>query len=73
MSEQCNVQVVLESEVFGRELFSYEDDERAFAALLRLLAESRSAFQKDGIERVVGIIIGQDKCSTVRSSLGVSR
>jgi hypothetical protein len=61
MSEQCNVQVVLESEVFGRELFLYEDDDQAFAALHRLLAESRSEFQKDGIKRVVGIIIGHDQ------------
>lgn len=61
MTEQCNVQVVLESEVFGRELFSYEDDDQAFAALHRLLAESRSDFRKDGIRRVVGIVIDQDK------------
>ena len=61
MAAQSNVQVVLESEVFGRELFSYEDDDQAFAALHRLLAESRSVFQKDGIERVVGIIISHDQ------------
>jgi len=61
MAEECNVQVVLESEVFGRELYSYEDDNQAFAALHRLLAESRSAFQKDGIKRVVGIIIDHDQ------------
>lgn len=61
MPEQCNVQVFLESDVFGRDEFCYEDDDQAFAALHRLLVESRSAFQKDGIERVVGIIIGQDE------------
>ena len=61
MAAQSNVQVVLESEVFGRELFSYEGDEQAFAALHRLLAESRSVLQKDGIERVVGIIISHDQ------------
>ncbi len=61
MSKQRNVQVALESEAFGRELFSYEDDDQAFAALNRLLTESRSAFQKDGIERIVGIIISRDQ------------
>ncbi len=60
MAEQRNVQVFLESDVFGREQFLYEDDDQAFATLHRLLAESRSAFQKDGIERVVGIIIGEE-------------
>lgn len=60
MAEQGKVQVILESGIFGRELFLYEDDNQAFAAMQRLLTESRSAFQKDGIERVVGIIIGHD-------------
>lgn len=63
MSEQCNVQVVLESEDFGRELFSYENDDQAFAALHRLLAESRSAFEKDGIQRVVGIVIHDEQAA----------
>ena len=60
MPEQCNVRVILESEVFGRELFSYDNDDQAFAAMRRLLTESRSAFQKDGIRRFVGIIISHD-------------
>lgn len=61
MPERRDVQVFLESDPFGREVFHYENDERAFAALRRLLDESRSAFQKDGIGRAVGLIIGQDQ------------
>lgn len=55
--------MVLESEVFGREVFTYPDDEQAFAAVHRLLAGARAAFSKDGIERIVGIIVSDDEDS----------
>ena len=57
MKIEKDVQVLLQSDVFGQELFSYSDDEQAFAAMRRILAESRSAFRNDGIDRVIGIIL----------------
>jgi hypothetical protein len=57
MPAQTEIRVVLESEVYGRELYSFPDDEQAFAAMRRLLANSRSAFLNDGIERVIGIVV----------------
>lgn len=57
MVAQMNILVFLQSETYGREVFSYSDDEQAFASLRRLLAESRLAFLKDEIERTVGIIV----------------
>jgi len=58
MSAQNDVRVVLDSDLFGREFFHYPDDKQAFAAVLRLLAEARSAFINDGIECAVGIVVG---------------
>jgi len=38
----------------------YEDEEEAMAAIRRLLTESRIAFSRDGIPRIVGFAIGHD-------------
>ena len=38
-------------------MFLCENDEQAFVTLHNLLTEVRSAFQEDGIERIVGVIV----------------
>lgn len=57
MSTKEDILVVSQSDGFGRGFFRYPDDEQAFAAMRRLLAESRSAFLNEGIERAIGIIV----------------
>ncbi len=66
MTKQMEVRVVLQCDVYGRECFYYLNDLQAFIAMRRLLAESRVAFQKDGIERIVGIVVGdlEDRTTT---------
>ena len=59
MPAQPEFRVVLESDAFGREIYSYSDEEEAFSAIRRLLVKSRSAFLGDGVERVIGIIVGE--------------
>lgn len=59
MATQSHVHVFLQSDVYGCETFSYSNDDEAIAALHRLAAQSRSAIDNDGIERIIGIIVSE--------------
>ena len=52
------VTVVMKSEEYGDDTFTYETMDKALEAIGRLIKSSQQHFKEDGITREIGVIIG---------------
>ncbi len=54
---EVTLRVLLESDEFGREYFDYDSPREALAAVKRLTTAAAAETSRDGVERLVGIVV----------------